>query len=131
MWNRHVRSDARRDDAQSRERIEARLRLAERYLTRGRRAESARQALELANEIPGDLSRLNRVGDLLVRTDHAARGIALFERIARAYAEDGFWSKAIAIYKKVLRYDPWRPDIQTQLAFLYQRSGLPTGSGAG
>ncbi len=74
---------------------------------------------------PSDLCHLNRIGDLLARAGRIEPGIALFERVARAYAEDGFWAKAIAIYRKILRYDPGRQDIETQLAFLYQRSGLP------
>ncbi len=126
MWSR--RSKRRRNDARGR--IEARLRSAERDLARGRVRKGARQALELTAESAGDLSRLNRIGDLLVRADHVERGVTLFERVGRAYANDGFWAKAIAIYKKILRYDPWRADVQTQLAFLYQRSGLPTGAGA-
>ena len=130
MWSR--RPDRRRDAARGRgsERIEERLRAAERNLARGRPSSCARQAFELAAESAGDLGRLNRIGDLLVRADHVERGVELFERVGRAYAEDGFWAKAIAIYRKILRYDPWRTDIQTQLAFLYQRSGLPTGAGA-
>ncbi len=112
-----------------RKRGEDRLRRAEHCLARGRPDQAVRQALELAADSPRDLSRLNRIGDLLVRAGETARGIALFERVGRAYAADGFWAKAIAIYKKVLRHDPWRSDIDAQLAFLYQRSGLPTGAG--
>ncbi len=129
MGNRSLRTNRRREGAWSRERIEDRLRSAERHLARGRPDDGARQALELATEGAGDLAHLNRIGDLLVRADHVARGVILFERVGRAYAEEGFWAKAIAIYKKILRHDPWRSDIQTQLAFLYQRSGLPTGTG--
>ncbi|MEM7582423.1 MAG: hypothetical protein AAF560_03505 [Acidobacteriota bacterium] len=77
---------------------------------------------------PQDLSQLNRLGDLLARAGKIGPGIALFERVARAYADDGFWAKAIAIYRKILRYDPSRSDVERQLAFLYQRSGLPITS---
>ncbi len=108
---------------------EDRLRAAERDLARGRCDRAVRQALELADENPRDLARINRIGDLLIRADQIRPGLALFERVGRAYADDGFWAKAIAIYKKILRHDPWRSDIQAQLAFLYQRSGLPTGAG--
>ncbi len=124
MWSLGRRPDRSRE-------IENRLVAAERSVARGRPRAVARQALELVAESAGDLGRLNRIGDLLVRADHIERGVVLFERVGRAYAEDGFWAKAIAIYKKILRYDPWRTDIQTQLAFLYQRSGLPTGASAG
>ncbi len=126
ILSRRVATRARRHRVR-RQSAEDRLSAAERDLARGRRDRAARQALELAAEHPRDLARMNRIGDLLMRADQIKPGLALFERVGRAYADDGFWAKAIAIYKKILRHDPWRSDIQAQLAFLYQRSGLPTG----
>lgn len=133
MWNRGRRfNPSRRCDAShlDRKQAEGRLRSAEQSLSCGRFDQAVRQALDLVAAGASDLSHLNRLGDLLVRADRIAPGVALFERVGRAYAADGFWAKAIAIYKKILRYDPWRSDIQAQLAFLYQRSGLPTGAGS-
>lgn len=112
-----------------RQRSEDPLRAAELDLARGRFNRAVRQALDVAAESPRNLSCLNRIGDLLVRADRVNVGVVLFERVGRAYADDGFWAKAIAMYKKILRHDPWRSDIRVQLAFLYQRSGLPTGAG--
>ncbi len=125
MWSRRQNPGGRRSRAPAEDRLSS----AERDLARGRLDQAVRQALELADESPRDLSRLNRIGDLLVRADRIIPGVALFERVGRAYAADGFWAKAIAIYKKIRRYDPWRSDIDATLAFLYQRSGLPTGAG--
>ena len=131
MWSRSRRHKPRLNDAnrRSRKRIEYRLRSAERSLARGRLDEGLCQALELAAESPDDLSRLNRIGDLLVRADQVTHGVELFEQVGEAYADDGFWAKAIAIYKKILRYDPRRSDVRAKLACLYQMSGLPTGAG--
>lgn len=133
MWRR--RQPTKRHRRAGRQGLEERLLRAERRLARGNRAAATldavtRELLDIAAEEPGDLSRLNRIGDGLVRADRVQPGIALFERVGRAYAEDGFWAKAIAIYKKILRLDPRRSDVRTKLAFLYQQSGLPTGAGA-
>lgn len=128
-----MRSNHRRPPRQPRirrEHLEKRLRSAQRSVSRGRLKAGSRRALQVAAEIPADLSILNRVGDLLVRAKRTAAGIELFERIGRAYAADGFWAKAIAIYKKILRHDPGRRDIEAHLAELYQRSGLPISVGA-
>ncbi len=131
MWSRSRSTESRRGaGSRRRQRAEDRLHAAERDLARGRLDKAVRQALELAAEQPRDLAQINRIGDLLMRADQITSGLALFERVGRAYAADGFWAKAIAIYKKILRYDPWRADVEAQLAFLYQRSGLPTGAGA-
>lgn len=105
--------------------------LVEHQLAHGGTGIDTRQAVAIADDEarnrPSDLCHLNRIGDLLARAGRIEPGIALFERVARAYADDGFWAKAIAIYRKILRYDPGRDDIENQLAFLYQRSGLPIG----
>ena len=109
--------------------LDERLERAERRLARGRLDAAVRQLLELAAEAQGDPARLNRIGDCLVRAGCLQPGLALFERVGQAWAEEGFWAKAIAVYRKILRHDPWRSDVETALAFLYQRSGLPTGAG--
>ena len=133
MWSRNRPSNRQPeggDRGERRRRLERRLRSAERSLARGRRDAAVRQMIEIAAEEESDLSSLNRIGDMLARADRLGPGIALFERVGRAYADDGFWAKAIAIYRKILRYDPLRTDIRAQLACLYQRSGLPTGASA-
>ena len=101
------------------------MRAADRYISRGRLEDGIRQHLAIAEENPGDLTHLNRVGDLLVRAGRAHRAVALFLKVGRAYAEQGFLAKAIAIYQKVLRCDPRRPGVEAELAKLYLRSGLP------
>ena len=102
------------------------LHAAERANARGRLGNGARQLLTSAAQAEGEITTLNRIGDLLARADQIELGIAYFERVARAYADDGFWEKAIAIYQKILRYDPERADVRARLASLYQQSGLPT-----
>ncbi|MEM7352786.1 MAG: hypothetical protein AAF657_18470 [Acidobacteriota bacterium] len=109
-----------------RDELERTLRSVERCIARGRFDGRAYRSLESFAEQASDLSILNRIGDLLARSDRLGPGIAVFERVARAYADDGFWAKAIAIYQKILRYDPRRTDVRARLAFLYQHSGLPT-----
>jgi len=106
--------------------IDRALEAAERTRAHGRLDAKARDLLTCAAQAEGEITTLNRIGDLLARADQIDLGITYFERVARAYADDGFWTKAIAIYQKILRYDPERADVRDRLAFLYQQSGLPT-----
>ncbi len=102
------------------------LQAAERVRARCRLDAKAHDLLTCAAQAEGEITTLNRIGDLLARADQIDLGITYFERVARVYADDGFWAKAIAIYQKILRYDPERDDVRDRLAFLYQQSGLPT-----
>ncbi|MCP4657436.1 MAG: hypothetical protein GY856_18680 [bacterium] len=106
------------------ERIEARMRTAEQRISRGRLQAGIRDYLAILAEDPDDLRILNRIGDLLVRAEEIDRGIALFLRVGSAYAADGFTAKAIAVFKKILRFDPSRSEARERLAGLYLEVGL-------
>lgn len=80
-----------------------------------------RRALDL---VPSDTNTLNRLGDLLVKANRIPEAIEAYEKIAEHFSKDGFFLKAIAIYKKVNRLDPQRVEIYEQLADLYFKQGL-------
>jgi tetratricopeptide (TPR) repeat protein len=80
-----------------------------------------KRAVDLA---PHDTNALNRLGDLLVRVSRVPEAIEVYQRIADHFGEDGFFLKAIAIYKKVNRLDPRRTETYERLANLYFKQGL-------
>lgn len=97
---------------------------AEKNLSRGRLDQALDDYLILLKESPGDTYALNKAGDLCVRMGRPADAIEHFNRIAEAYSADGFFLKAIAIYKKINKIDPTRLDVHDRLADLYARQGL-------
>jgi cAMP-dependent protein kinase regulator len=48
------------------------------------------------------------------------QSIAVYSSLAEKYARDGFYAKAIALYKKVLKLDPERRDVHAELARLIE-----------
>ncbi len=108
------------------------LRAAEGQIADGHLEAAAGQALQLAELAGNEPAKLNRIGDVLVRAHRPDHAVTFFERVGRAYADEGFVAKAIAIYKKILRFDPRRRDVELMLETLYRRNGLPArlnGSG--
>ncbi len=97
---------------------------AEKHLSRGRLDQALKDYLRLLEESPSDSFALNKAGDLCVRMGRPADGIVHFSRIAETFSADGFFLKAIAIYKKINKIDPTRLDIYERLAELYSRQGL-------
>ncbi|MFP3940841.1 MAG: tetratricopeptide repeat protein, partial [Thermoanaerobaculia bacterium] len=97
---------------------------AEKYVSRGKIDAAIREYRKLLADNPNDISTLNRVGDLYARIDRNSEAIDLFHQIAQQYADDGFFVKAIAIYKKIIKLDPTLLDVYEQLADLYHRQGL-------
>jgi pilus assembly protein FimV len=100
------------------------LRSAEKNIARGKFDQALRDYLRLLDENPRDISTLNKVGDLYVRMNRAEDSIPFFTRIAEFCSLDGFFLKAIAIYKKINKIDPARLDVYERLADLYTKQGL-------
>jgi len=97
---------------------------AEKLLAKGKLDAALKEYLRVLEENPKDISTLNKVGDLYVRINRPSDSIPFFTRIADFYARDGFFLKAIAIYKKINKIDPARLDVYEQLADLYHKQGL-------
>jgi len=97
---------------------------AEKLLAKGKLDAALKEYLRVLDENPKDISTLNKVGDLYVRINRPSDSIPFFTRIADFYAKDGFFLKAIAIYKKINKIDPARLEVYEQLADLYHKQGL-------
>ena len=99
---------------------------AEKALQKGKVDSALKDYLKVLEETPGDINILNKVGDLFVRLNRNEESIPYFTRIAEHYSRDGFFLKAIAIYKKINKLDPARLDVYERLAELYAKQGLTT-----
>ncbi len=100
------------------------LQSAEKYVAKGKLDQALKDYLRVLEENPKDIATLNRVGDLYVRMNRQADSIPFFTRIADFYSKDGFFLKAIAIYKKINKIDPARLEVYERLAELYHKQGL-------
>ncbi|HVT19608.1 MAG TPA: hypothetical protein VHQ90_25925 [Thermoanaerobaculia bacterium] len=99
---------------------------AEKYVSRGKIEPAIREYRKLLEENPNDINTLNRIGDLYARIQRIDEAVDFFNQIAEQYASEGFFVKAIAIYKKIIKLDPTRLDVYENLAELYHRQGLTT-----
>ncbi len=100
------------------------MQTAEKLVARGKISQAIREYRKLLRQNPDDANMLNRVGDLYARQDKVDEAVELFEKIAEGYGRDGFFVKAIAIYKKIIRLDPTQLAVYERLAELYHRQGL-------
>jgi tetratricopeptide (TPR) repeat protein len=100
------------------------VKVAEKYVAKGRIDSAIKEYLKVLKENPNDVSTLNRLGDLYARISRIDEAVRLFAQIAAQYTEDGFLVKAIAIYKKIIKLDPTRLAVYESLAALYHKQGL-------
>ncbi len=99
---------------------------AEKFVSRGKIEPAIREYRKLLAENPNDINTLNRVGDLYAKIQRIDEAVDFFSQIGEQYSAQGFFVKAIAIYKKIIKLDPTRLDIYEQLADLYHKQNLIT-----
>lgn len=100
------------------------IRAAEKHLAQGKVPAAIEEYRRIVENDTDDFTSLNTLGDLYIRTGGRENGIACFKRVAEHYRVQGFTLKAVAMYKKVLRYTPEEPTVAMALAALYEQQGL-------
>jgi tetratricopeptide (TPR) repeat protein len=100
------------------------VRAAEKYLAQGKIPAAIKEYRQIVENDSNDFTALNMLGDLYVRQNDKQAAAQCFIRIAEHYREEGFQSKAIAMYKKIDRLNPRSPEIAGKLAVLYETQGL-------
>lgn len=68
---------------------------------------------------PDQLNLRLRQADILELSGDTKRAIFILHDVAESQAKDGFYARAIAVYKKILRLDP-EQDVHSQLAQLIE-----------
>ncbi|MCZ6508648.1 MAG: hypothetical protein O7A04_11470 [Acidobacteria bacterium] len=100
------------------------IQAAEKLVARGRIQAAIDEYRKVLDRHPNDTSTLNRVGDLYARLNRMQQAIDLFRKTAESFGGQGFFVKAIAIYKKIIRLEPGQISAYQSLADLYNRQGL-------
>ncbi len=103
---------------------EAVVAAAEKLVARGKVDAAIKEYRKVVADNPTDATTLNRLGDLYSRINRNEEAVKLFAQIAERYTEDGFFVKAIAIFKKIIKLDPTRLPVYEKLAELYHKQGL-------
>ncbi|MBS2028273.1 MAG: tetratricopeptide repeat protein [Deltaproteobacteria bacterium] len=79
--------------------------------------------LESLAKDPDNARILQRLGELHQRRGEVPEAVSYFTKVGAQYELDGFFLKAVAVYKQVLKLEEV-PPIRFKLANLYQQLGL-------
>jgi tetratricopeptide (TPR) repeat protein len=100
------------------------LESALKFLNQGKVAQAIGEYQLILRNDPKDQATLMTVGDLFARQGDMPQAVEYFERLAHVYLNDGFNSKAIAIYKKIAKLAPNELAPLERLADLYVQQGV-------
>lgn len=100
------------------------LKKAEKLLRQGRLDGAIAEYVKLVEDQPRDWNTANTLGDLYARAGQTERAIDQYSRIAEHLMSEGFYPKAAAIYKKILKINKDDETSQLQLAEISALQGL-------
>ncbi|HSI89022.1 MAG TPA: hypothetical protein VK918_08200 [Pyrinomonadaceae bacterium] len=98
------------------------MRNAERLLAQGKIKAAISEYKSVVKHDPRDIGTTNLLGDLLVKNGETAEAVKCYTTVGSHYAQQGFFAKAIAVYKKVAKLQSG-PEISKELATLYKAKG--------
>lgn len=102
------------------------LKKAEKLLRQGRLDGAIAEYVRVVEDQPKDWNTANTLGDLYVRANQPDKAVEQYARIAAHFVRDGFYPKAAALYKKILKITPNDEIAQLNLAEISARQGLLT-----
>jgi tetratricopeptide (TPR) repeat protein len=85
---------------------ETALKNAEKAIKLGKIDAAIAEYAKIVEAQPRDWNTANALGDLYVRANQTARAVQQYTRIADHLAEEGFYPKAAALFKKILKIKP-------------------------
>jgi tetratricopeptide (TPR) repeat protein len=100
------------------------LKKAEKLLRQGRLDAAIAEYVRVTEDQPRDWNTANTLGDLYVRASQPAKAVEQYARIAEHFVHDGFYPKAAALYKKILKIAPDNEQAQLYLAEISAKQGL-------
>jgi tetratricopeptide (TPR) repeat protein len=103
---------------------DATLKKADKLLKQGKLAGAIEEYVRLVEDRPNDWNAANALGDLYVKAGDADRAAEQFTRVADHLYSEGFFPRASAVYKKVLKVKSEHDHAVWQLADIAGHHGL-------
>jgi tetratricopeptide (TPR) repeat protein len=100
------------------------LRNAETFLRQGKLEQAIAEYRRVVDDQPRDWNTANVLGDLYLQAGQIDRAVEEYTRIADSLSQEGFLSKAGALYKKILKIRPQDEHVLLQAAEIAAGQGL-------
>jgi tetratricopeptide (TPR) repeat protein len=101
---------------------------AQKFVAKGQFDKAILEWKKLIKEFPNDANLYNTIGDLCLKKDSKAEAVDAYQKAADLLASDGFTSKAIALYKKILNIDPKKIEAHLALGDMNAEKGLTSSA---
>jgi len=100
------------------------LAAAQKFLERGQLDKALAEFAKVVQEDPKDTRTLLKMAELHAKRGAVGEATDIYLKTGELYSEQGFFQKAVAVYKNVLKLSPGQVQGHTKLADAYKRLGL-------
>jgi len=97
---------------------------ARKFVEKNQIDKAVKEYLRIVQEDPKDVRVWLKIGDLYAKKGAKQDATDTYLKVARFYHEQGFFLKAVAVYKQILKLDPRLVDVILKLAELYRQLGI-------
>jgi len=100
------------------------LKKAEKFLRQGRLDQAIAEYERVVEDQPRDWTTANALGDLYLKANRNERAVGIYQKIAEHLFSEGFYPKAAALYRKILKLAPGDEKVLLTLAEISTKQGL-------
>ncbi|MFH1131754.1 MAG: tetratricopeptide repeat protein [Pseudomonadota bacterium] len=100
------------------------IKAAQKYVQKGNYGRATREYIKIVEQDPRDVRIWLKIGDLYAKSKDVEKAVDTYLKVAEYYSEQGFYLKAVAVYKQILKLDTNQVDVNLRLAELYKQLGL-------
>jgi tetratricopeptide (TPR) repeat protein len=97
---------------------------AQKLVEKGQFEKAIKEYLKVVQEDDRDVRIWLKIGDLYAKLGKKPEATETYTKVAEFYSAQGFYLKAVAVYKQILKIDPRLVDVNQRLAELYKQLGL-------
>src|SRR3954462_7115547 len=97
---------------------------AAKLVAKGAYDKAIKEYEKILDSDPKDVRILQKMGELYQKKNDNAQAAFYFTKVAESYSNDGFFLKAVALYKQVLKLNPNLVEVNLKLAELHQQLQL-------
>jgi len=96
------------------------LKAAQKYLAKGQLDRAIVEYEQVVALDPKDPRSLLKLGDLYTRVGETKKAVATYRKVALQYGDEGFFLKAVAVHKQILKLEPGNFDAWEKLGEMYE-----------
>jgi tetratricopeptide (TPR) repeat protein len=97
---------------------------AQKLVEKGQFEKAIKEYLKVVADDDKDVRIWLKIGDLYAKLGKKTEAAETYAKVAQFYSDQGFYLKAVAVYKQILKIEPRLVDVNHKLAELYKQLGL-------